>query len=61
MEDIEGLIEDLEDVVIFDIIDNVDQLLGRYPESLWHIRHDLAEKKFVLGRGWWVGSGSVFL
>ncbi len=31
--------------VIFDIIDYVGRLSGRYPRSLMKIRHDLSEKK----------------
>ena len=32
---------DLEDGVIFDILNHVSRLLGRYPESLVKIRYDL--------------------
>ena len=52
------LIGDLEDGVIFDIIDHVERWFGRYPESLVKIRHDFAEKKCVPGRVG-VGSGRV--
>ena len=50
------MIGDLEDGVIFDIIDHVDRWLGRYSESLMSVQHDLAEKKlFPGGVGWGVG------
>ena len=42
----------MENGVTFDIIDHVDRRLGRYPESLMKIQHDLAEKKLFPGRGW---------
>ena len=54
------MIGDLEDGVTFDIIDHVDRLLGRYPESLMKIRHDLAEKKLFPGGGWGFGLGLGF-
>ena len=44
---------------MFDIIDHVDRWLGRYPESLMNIRHDLAEKKLFPGGGG-VGVGVGF-
>ena len=48
----------MEDGVIFEIIDHVGRWLGRYPESLMKIGHDLVEKKFVPGSG--SGWGWVF-
>ncbi len=56
------LIGDLEDGVTFDIIYHVDRWLGRYPESLMKIRHDLAQKKLFSGGGlgWGGGWGGFF-
>ena len=48
---------DLNDKVIFDIIDHVGRWSGRYPESLIKIGHDLADKKFVPGLGLGLGVG----
>ncbi len=39
------LIGNMKDGVTFDIVDHVDRWLGRYPESLMKIQHDLAEKR----------------
>ncbi len=51
----------MEDGVTLDTIDHADGWLGRYPESLMKIRHDLAEKKlFPGGVGVWVGVGVGF-
>ncbi len=42
-------VPDFNEGVIFDIIDDVVRLLGRYPEILMKIQHDLAEKKLFPG------------
>ena len=42
------------------MVDHVSRCLGRYPESLMKIGHDLAEKKFVPGLGLGSGRGWVF-
>ena len=36
----------MEEGVIFDIKDHVGRLLGRYPECLMKIVHDMAEKRY---------------
>ena len=53
------MIGDLGDCVTFDIINQVDIWLRRYPESLVKIQHDLAKKK-LFSRSGVVGLGRVF-
>ena len=44
---------DLEEGVIFNIIDQVGRWLGKYPESLLKIQHDIVDCLHLGLGGWW--------